>query len=107
MFLNLLFKALKGDINLRRMAAFAKRLTQVIDLFLRISQFFHIMNFSLAVSLDYRLVWCTKILIFASYLTITYPNPPKFQVALQQPPNFACGCLLVLSEVLKARPSLW
>jgi len=30
MFLNLLFKALKGDINLRRMAAFAKRLTQVI-----------------------------------------------------------------------------
>ncbi|XP_024383278.1 protein SLOW WALKER 2 [Physcomitrium patens] len=56
MFLNLLFKALKQDINLRRMSAFAKRLTQV---------------------------------------------------ALQQPPNFACGCLLVLSEVLKARPSLW
>ncbi|KAG0631987.1 hypothetical protein M758_1G296500 [Ceratodon purpureus] len=56
MFLNLLFKALKEDIDLRRMAAFAKRLTQV---------------------------------------------------ALHQPPNFACGCLLVLSEVLKARPSLW
>lgn len=30
MFLNLLFKALKEDIDSKRMAAFAKRLTQVI-----------------------------------------------------------------------------
>jgi hypothetical protein len=29
MFLNLLFKALKEDIDVKRMAAFAKRLTQV------------------------------------------------------------------------------
>ncbi|XP_057505267.1 protein SLOW WALKER 2-like isoform X1 [Actinidia eriantha] len=29
------------------------------------------------------------------------------QVALQQPPQYACGCLFLLSEVLKARPPLW
>ncbi|KAL6010534.1 hypothetical protein ACLOJK_000968 [Asimina triloba] len=29
------------------------------------------------------------------------------QVALQQPPQYACGCLFILSEVLKARPPLW
>ncbi|CAM6017455.1 unnamed protein product [Sphagnum balticum] len=56
MFLGLLFKALKSDINSDRMSAFAKRLTQV---------------------------------------------------ALHQPPQFACGCLLLLSEILKTRPSLW
>ncbi|KAF2594047.1 hypothetical protein F2Q70_00045325 [Brassica cretica] len=29
------------------------------------------------------------------------------QVALQQPPQYACGCLFLLSEVLKSRPPLW
>eukprot|EP00897_Mesotaenium_endlicherianum_P007143 jgi/Mesen1/6457/ME000033S05757 len=29
------------------------------------------------------------------------------QVAMQQPPQFACGVLMLLSEVLKARPALW
>ncbi|KAF5194073.1 CCAAT/enhancer-binding protein zeta [Thalictrum thalictroides] len=29
------------------------------------------------------------------------------QVALQQPPRFACASLFLLSEVLKARPPLW
>ncbi|KAB2613124.1 hypothetical protein D8674_035440 [Pyrus ussuriensis x Pyrus communis] len=29
------------------------------------------------------------------------------KVALQQPPQYACGCLFLLSEVLKARPPLW
>lgn len=56
MFLGLMFKALKSDINSKRVAAFSKRL---------------------------------------------------LQVALQQPPQFACACLLLLSEVLKARPILW
>lgn len=56
MFLGLMFKALKSDINSKRVAAFSKRL---------------------------------------------------LQVALQQPPQFACACLLLLSEVLKARPVLW
>eukprot|EP01018_Ginkgo_biloba_P027937 Gb_38493 [translate_table: standard] len=56
MFLGLMFKALKTDINAKRIAAFSKRL---------------------------------------------------LQVSLQQPPQFACACLLLLSEVLKARPVLW
>ncbi|CAI9114481.1 OLC1v1015212C1 [Oldenlandia corymbosa var. corymbosa] len=56
MFIGLLLRAMKNDINLKRVAAFAKRL---------------------------------------------------LQVALQQPPQYACGCLFLLSEVLKARPPLW
>lgn len=56
MFIGLLLRAMKNDINLRRVAAFSKRL---------------------------------------------------LQVALQQPPQYACGCLFLLSEVLKARPPLW
>lgn len=56
MFLGLLIKAMKTDINSKRVAAFSKRL---------------------------------------------------LQVALQRPPQYACGCLFLLSEVLKANPSLW
>ncbi|GLJ10892.1 hypothetical protein SUGI_0137430 [Cryptomeria japonica] len=56
MLLGLMFKALKNDINIKRIAAFSKRL---------------------------------------------------LQVALQQPPQFACACLLLLSELLKVRPVLW
>ncbi|ONK75213.1 uncharacterized protein A4U43_C03F14530 [Asparagus officinalis] len=56
MFLGLLVKAMKNDINLKRVSAFAKRL---------------------------------------------------LQVALQRPPHYACGCLFLLSEVLKAKPPLW
>ncbi|KAJ4837547.1 hypothetical protein Tsubulata_028098, partial [Turnera subulata] len=56
MFIGLLLRAMKNDINLKRVSAFAKRL---------------------------------------------------LQVALQQPPQYACGCLFLLSEVLKARPPLW
>eukprot|EP00252_Welwitschia_mirabilis_P019006 TRINITY_DN4287_c0_g1_i1.p1 TRINITY_DN4287_c0_g1~~TRINITY_DN4287_c0_g1_i1.p1 ORF type:complete len:1060 (-),score=290.87 TRINITY_DN4287_c0_g1_i1:464-3643(-) len=56
MFLGLLFKVLKADLNVRRVPAFVKRL---------------------------------------------------LQVALQQSPNFACACLLLVSELLKARPTLW
>lgn len=29
------------------------------------------------------------------------------QVALEAPSNFACGCLIVLSQILKESPSLW
>jgi ribosome biogenesis protein MAK21 len=29
------------------------------------------------------------------------------QVALEAPANFACGCLIVLSEILKESPALW
>lgn len=29
------------------------------------------------------------------------------QVALQRPPQYACGCLFILSEVLRAKPPLW
>ncbi|XP_038990337.1 CCAAT/enhancer-binding protein zeta [Phoenix dactylifera] len=56
MFLGLLVKAMKNDINLKRVAAFSKRL---------------------------------------------------MQAALQRPPQYACGCLFILSEVLKAKPPLW
>ncbi|XP_024024531.1 CCAAT/enhancer-binding protein zeta [Morus notabilis] len=55
MFIGLLLKAMKSDVNLKRVAAFAKRV---------------------------------------------------MQVALQQPPQYACGCLFLLSEVLKTRPHL-
>ncbi|PKI43812.1 hypothetical protein CRG98_035823 [Punica granatum] len=56
MFIGLLLRAMKNDINLKRVAAFSKRL---------------------------------------------------LQVALQQPPQYACGYLFLLSELLKARPPLW
>ncbi|KAL2933089.1 CCAAT/enhancer-binding protein zeta [Bienertia sinuspersici] len=56
MFIGLLLRAMKGDVNLKRVAAFSKRL---------------------------------------------------LQVSLQQPPQYACGCLFLLSEVLKSRPPLW
>ncbi|KAJ8553210.1 hypothetical protein K7X08_023888 [Anisodus acutangulus] len=49
-------KAMKNDVNVKRIAAFSKRL---------------------------------------------------LQVAIQQPPQFACGCLFLLSEVLKSKPALW
>jgi hypothetical protein len=29
------------------------------------------------------------------------------QVALQRPPQYACGCLFLLSEVLVSKPPLW
>ncbi|XP_043691786.1 CCAAT/enhancer-binding protein zeta [Telopea speciosissima] len=56
MFIGLLLRAMKSDINLKRVSAFSKRI---------------------------------------------------LQVALQQPPQYACGCLFLLSEVLKGRPPLW
>ncbi|KAL1551796.1 CCAAT/enhancer-binding protein zeta-like [Salvia divinorum] len=56
MFIALLLRAMKNDINIKRVCAFSKRL---------------------------------------------------LQVALQLPPQYACGCLFLLSEVLKARPPLW
>nr|CAN61791.1 hypothetical protein VITISV_015796 [Vitis vinifera] len=56
MFIGLLLRAMKNDVNLKRVAAFAKRI---------------------------------------------------LQMALQQPPQYACGCLFLLSEVLRARPPLW
>ncbi|KAF5470970.1 hypothetical protein F2P56_011451 [Juglans regia] len=56
MFIGLLLRAMKSDVNLKRVAAFAKRV---------------------------------------------------LQVALRQPPQYACGCLFLLSEVFKARPPLW
>ncbi|KAI9119728.1 hypothetical protein K1719_009117 [Acacia pycnantha] len=56
MFVGLILRAMKRDVNLKRVAAFSKRL---------------------------------------------------LQVALQQPAQFACACLFLLSELLKARPHLW
>ncbi|XWS20015.1 hypothetical protein CRYUN_Cryun31cG0065300 [Craigia yunnanensis] len=56
MFIGLLLRAMKSDVNLKRVSAFSKRV---------------------------------------------------LQVALQQPPQYACGCLFLISEVLKARPQLW
>ncbi|XVF27125.1 hypothetical protein REPUB_Repub14bG0079700 [Reevesia pubescens] len=55
MFIGLLLRAMKSDVNLKRVSAFSKRV---------------------------------------------------LQVALQQPPQYACGCLFLISEVLKARPQL-
>eukprot|EP00899_Mesostigma_viride_P015893 jgi/Mesvir1/24304/Mv10992-RA.3 len=54
--LSLLFKAMRDDVNAKRVAAFAKRV---------------------------------------------------LQVAAHQPPPFACGALLMLSQVLKHHPGLW
>ncbi|KAK2998509.1 hypothetical protein RJ639_024601 [Escallonia herrerae] len=73
MFIGLLLRAMKSDINLKRVSAFAKRLLQISDPIL------------------------DQVLI----------AEPIKQVALQQPPQYACGCLFLLSEVLKARPPLW
>ncbi|XP_076913735.1 protein SLOW WALKER 2-like [Bidens hawaiensis] len=56
LFIGLLLRAMKNDLNLKRVAAFAKRL---------------------------------------------------LQISLQQPPQYACACLFLLSEVLKSRPPLW
>ncbi|MED6199351.1 auxilin-like clathrin-binding protein required for normal clathrin function [Stylosanthes scabra] len=56
MFVGLLLRAMKRDVNLKRVAAFSKRL---------------------------------------------------LQVALQMPPQYACACIFLLSELLKARPPLW
>ncbi|XWS12200.1 hypothetical protein CRYUN_Cryun37aG0069600 [Craigia yunnanensis] len=56
MFIGLLLRAMKSDVNLKRVSAFSKRV---------------------------------------------------LQVALQQPPQYACGFLFLISEVLKARPQLW
>ncbi|KAJ1408291.1 CCAAT-binding factor [Sesbania bispinosa] len=56
MFIALLLRAMKRDVNLKRVSAFSKRL---------------------------------------------------LQIALQQPPQYACACLFLLSELLKARPPLW
>lgn len=56
MFLALLFKAMKSDVSVKRVAAFAKRL---------------------------------------------------LQLAVNAGSNWACGALLLLSEVLKAQPALW
>ncbi|KAJ3692481.1 hypothetical protein LUZ60_012831 [Juncus effusus] len=56
LFIGLLTKAMKNDLNLKRVAAFSKRL---------------------------------------------------LQVALQRPPQYACGCLFLLSQVLIAKPPLW
>ncbi|GFP99495.1 ccaat/enhancer-binding protein zeta [Phtheirospermum japonicum] len=56
MFIALILRSMKNDINIKRVAAFSKRL---------------------------------------------------LQVALQLPPQYACACLFLLSEVLKARPPLW
>ncbi|PKA46945.1 hypothetical protein AXF42_Ash020930 [Apostasia shenzhenica] len=56
LFLGLLAKAMKDDINVKRVSAFSKRLLQVV---------------------------------------------------LHRPPQYACGCLFLLSEVLKAKPPLW
>ncbi|CAI0470797.1 unnamed protein product [Linum tenue] len=56
MFIGLILRAMKNDVNLKRVSAFAKRL---------------------------------------------------LQVAMHQPPQYACGCLFLLSEALKARPPLW
>ncbi|KXZ46949.1 hypothetical protein GPECTOR_39g443 [Gonium pectorale] len=56
MFLSLLFKAMQGDVSVKRVAAFAKRL---------------------------------------------------LQLAAAAQPNWACGALLLLSQVLAAQPALW
>ncbi|KAI3524915.1 hypothetical protein L1887_03584 [Cichorium endivia] len=56
MFIGLLLRAMKNDLNLKRVSAFAKRL---------------------------------------------------LQVSLQQPPQYACACIFLLSEVLKSKPPLW
>ncbi|KAK2997111.1 hypothetical protein RJ639_025401 [Escallonia herrerae] len=76
MFIGLLLRAMKSDINLKRVSAFAKRLLQDPQ-------------------------------ISDPILNHVLIAEPIKQVALQQPPQYACGCLFLLSEVLKARPPLW
>jgi len=127
MFLGLLFKALKSDINSDRMSAFAKRLTQV--------SYFSGFGFTICIIFQYlELLECALadspwkheplgymrtrsvlgiVPIFPIWGCSRFINNLILlglvcnQVALHQPPQFACGCLLLLSEILKTRPSLW
>ncbi|KAL0354435.1 UNVERIFIED_CONTAM: CCAAT/enhancer-binding protein zeta [Sesamum radiatum] len=80
MFIALILRAMKNDINIKRVAAFSKRLLQ---------------------SWFYSLTLCT---IFCCGTLLTAPSPSRLPTAA---PQYACGCLFLLSEVLKARPPLW
>ncbi|KAJ0075194.1 hypothetical protein Patl1_33792 [Pistacia atlantica] len=83
MFIGLLLRAMKNDVNLKRVAAFAKRVLQV-----NAASSYSCVAFPLA---DAQAPLLGFVLL----------------IALQQPPQYACGCLFLLSEVLKARPPLW
>lgn len=93
MFIGLLLKAMKSDVNVKRVAAFAKRVMQVIR------------NCTLAV-IFFPTKRLTSLFISSMRSTSCSKTVFQLQVALQQPPQYACGCLFLLSEVLKARPHL-
>jgi ribosome biogenesis protein MAK21 len=83
MFIALILRAMKRDVNLKRVAAFSKRLLQVI----------------IKLPFLYRFLFIRFDKITQRFLSI--------QIALQQPPQYACACLFLLSELFKARPPLW
>ncbi|EEF30251.1 conserved hypothetical protein [Ricinus communis] len=46
-------------------------------------------------------------LLFGNNVHLLMLNNDTSFSSLQQPPQYACGCLFLLSELLKARPPLW
>ncbi len=100
MLLSLLFKAMKGDVSTKRVAAFAKRLLQVAQeqqpaftcgCLLMLSEILKVWFYG------YHYCHCYHIYCY-SYFYSLFPQillPPLAQ------PAFTCGCLLILSEILK------
>ena len=86
MFLSLLYKAMKADISDKRIIAFIKRILQVITAQQRRAAF---------LAAD-----CAS---GVAHSLVTWGIPFCSQVAIEQLPNFACGCLLLVSELLKVR----
>ena len=84
MFLSLLYKAMKADISDKRIIAFTKRILQVCS--------------SSAVQLE-----AAGRASGVAHRFVTWVPPVYLQVAVEQLPNFACGCLLLVSELLKVR----
>ena len=80
MFLSLLFKAMKVDVSDKRILAFMKRLLQVCDIS----------------SLRVAATSASRLMPHVKRLSV-------LQVSVEQMPNFACGCLLLISEVLKVK----
>ncbi|KAF8401148.1 hypothetical protein HHK36_014452 [Tetracentron sinense] len=102
-FIGLLLRAMKSDVNLKRVSAFSKRLLQVEVL----PEYPGVLG-PVACQL---VTWCRvnamNIWFVKVHLISVGLKGSIIVVALQQSPQYACGCLFLLSEVLKARPPLW
>lgn len=93
MFIGLLLRAMKNDLNLKRVAAFAKRLLQV--------------NTKLHTYINAHNSYIHTLTHIFDFIIQVFTAQDIVQVSLQQPPQYACACIFLLSEVLKSRPPLW